>query len=252
VLGQPFAARVTARNGAGNTTVNYTNATGYAKAINLSLSSGGSAGTLYVDSTASGTGAVPASKFANASACGSLAAVTTGGIGTACYTDATGKLSYVFSTFPTTSTAIVLHAEDADTGTSTAGTYTDTGINAYAGRLRLLPAYGSVSPVWMSMEAQYWSGQTWVKNTADSCTPTTGATPLVTFPSITDWTLTPNAFASGAMSLGGLKIEKASAGTTTITATVPGWLNPAPSATATIGIYGTKESRKTIHIRELY
>lgn len=172
VLGQPFAARVTARNGAGNTTVNYSNATGFAKAVNLSLSAGSAAGTLYVDSTAGGTGAVPASKFANAAACGNLAAVTTGGIGTACYTDATGKLSYVFNTFPTTSTAIVLHAEDADTGTSTAGTYTDAGINAYAGRLRLANAYGSdLLTLRMPIYAEYWTGR-WQQNTGDSCTGT--------------------------------------------------------------------------------
>ena len=51
---------------------------------------------------------------------------------------------------------------------------------------------------------------------------------------------------------GGLKIEKSSSGTTTIAATVPAWLKPDPSALATIGIYGTKESRKAVHIRELY
>jgi hypothetical protein len=33
---------------------------------------------------------------------------------------------------------------------------------------------------------------------------------------------------------------------------VPDWLKPDSSAQATIGIYGTKESRKAVHIRELY
>ena len=124
-------------------------------------------------------------------------------------------------------------------------------IMARLGRLRLSNTFGSVSPLAMPVEAQYWSGLTWVKNTDDSCTTTTGATPQVSFPAIAGWTLTPNAFTSGAMS-GGLKIEKSSSGTTTIAATVPAWLKPDPSALATIGIYGTKESRKAVHIRELY
>ena len=120
------------------------------------------------------------------------------------------------------------------------------------GRLRLSNAYGSVSPIYMPVEAQYWSGLSWVKNTDDSCTTSTGGTPQVSFPPITDWTLTPNAFAAGMMGGGGLKIEKAATGTTIINATVPDWLKPDPSARASIGIYGTKESRKAVHVRELY
>ena len=50
------------------------------------------------------------------------------------------------------------------------------------GRLRLSNAYGSVSPIYMPVEAQYWSGLSWIKNTADSCTTSTGGTPQVSFP----------------------------------------------------------------------
>ena len=121
------------------------------------------------------------------------------------------------------------------------------------GRLHLANAYGSVSPLTMSVTTQYWSGKSWVRNTIDSCTTSSGGTPQVTFSAnpASGWTLTPNDFASGEMS-GGLRIGRADSAFTTITATVPSWLKPDPTAQATLGIYGTSESRKTIHIRELY
>jgi hypothetical protein len=120
------------------------------------------------------------------------------------------------------------------------------------GQFRLFNAYGSVSPLFMRAETQYWTGLSWVKNVDDSCTTSTGATPQVAFPAVAGWTLTPSAMAAGAMSGGGLKLEKATSGAATIGATAPDWLKPNPTAQATLGIYGTKESRKTIHIRELY
>jgi MSHA biogenesis protein MshQ len=139
-----------------------------------------------------------------------------------------------------------------------------------SGRLRLSNAYGSVSPIYMPVEAQYWSGLSWVKNTTDSCTTTAGGAPNVTFavaPGNTGWTLSPAALLAGQMSSvvasgpTGLKIDKAPPGATTITATVPVWLkwtwggvlNPVvPSANANVGIYGTPESRRAVHVRELY
>lgn len=124
----------------------------------------------------------------------------------------------------------------------------------------------------MPVETQYWSGNSWVMNADDPkaddskdldnlCTSTTIPSPLVTFSADSStgsgWTLTPEAFSGGKAKI---KLEKASAGETTITASVPAWLkwtwggvaNSNPSAKATVGIYGTKESRKTVHIREMY
>jgi hypothetical protein len=116
----------------------------------------------------------------------------------------------------------------------------------------------------MPVEAQYWSGQAWVKNTDDSCSSTTGGSPqviLVANPA-NGWTLTPSAFASGVMGSGGLKLIATPPSATTITAsTIPTWLKwtwggvatpAAPSANANVGIYGTSESRKAVHVRELY
>lgn len=159
VTGQPFTATATAKNVGGNTTANYSSASGWAKAVNLSVTTGASAGTLYTDTTASGSGAIPASKFTNP------------GIGTAAYTDASGKLSFVFGTYPSGSTPIVLHAEDADTSTGTTLlAATDSGIDIRAGRLWLGNAYGSDrNSVALPYEFQYWNGNAFVKNTADTC-----------------------------------------------------------------------------------
>ncbi|MDK9725774.1 MAG: right-handed parallel beta-helix repeat-containing protein [Sterolibacteriaceae bacterium MAG5] len=156
VTGQPFTVVATAKNAAGNTTVNYVG--GYAKPVNLSVTTGTTAGTLYVDTDAGGNGAIPATKFAK-------------GVGTAAHTDATGKLSFVFSTYPTVSTPIVLHAEDADTVSSTADTFTDIGIDIRAGRLWLGNAFGSDQrSLTIPYELQYWNGNAFVKNTGDTCT----------------------------------------------------------------------------------
>ncbi len=235
---------ITAQNAANDPTLNYTSASSLAKLPLTAWSDYGFAVSTWSLSQPSGA---------------SLAASSTGPTATnsntwvSGTTTVTAKHKIVSPTSPAKQTTVMVTVLPVDADSVTMPSAATLGAALLrSGRLHLANAYGSISPLYMPVEAQYWSGKSWVKNTDDSCTTTAGGTPQVTFPTITDWTLTPNAFASGEMSLGGLKIEKGTPGTTTISATAPDWLKPDPSAQATIGIYGTKESRKAIHIRELY
>ncbi|MDP2881517.1 MAG: LamG-like jellyroll fold domain-containing protein [Azonexus sp.] len=159
VPGQPFSVTATALNAKGASTPNYNSTSGFAKSVNLSLASGGGSGSLYVDAVAGGNGAIPASKF--------LA-----GVGTVAFTDVAGRISYVFSAFPTPSTAIAVHAEDAD---SASGTALMAGANGTAtlraGRLSLTNAYGSeLLPLNVPVKVQQWTASGWTPHVADTCT----------------------------------------------------------------------------------
>ena len=169
--GQPFSVTAMALNAKGATTPNYNSTSGFAKSVNLSLAAGGASGSLYVDAVAGGNGAIPASKF--------LA-----GVGTVAFNDLAGRISYVFNVFPTLSTAIAVHAEDAD---SASGTALMAGANGTAsvsaGRLSLTNAYGSeLLPLNVPVKIQQWSASGWTTHLADSCTaltvPTNGNTGL--------------------------------------------------------------------------
>lgn len=226
--GQPFPLKVIARNLSGGTTTNYT---------------GKFANTLTYQDVNGAAGAftpttLPATSFANG-----VADLT-----------ALPSVSFAFTDKLTAPTTLKVRVMKSGGENSMLGNEGTTLLRS--GRLRLFNAYGSVSPLSMRVEAQYWSGKSWIKNTDDSCTTTTGATPQVTFSSPDGVTITPNPIVNGEMSLGGLKLERNNSGSTTINTNVPDWLksvdgNP-PSAKATFGVFGTKESRKTIHIRELY
>lgn len=156
--GQPFTVKATAMNGlaAPTPTTNYSSAAGFSRAVNLTLSTGASVGQLYVDSTPGGTGAVPASKFASA-------------IGTVAYSDPSGKISYVFNTFPSAPATITVHADDADSASATG---TDGVTAARAGRLQMGSAYGSeLLALPIPLAAQYWAaGGYYVTNRDDICT----------------------------------------------------------------------------------
>lgn len=159
VLGQPFTVAVTARNADGISTLNYNTTSGFSKSVNLTLSSGGASGGLYVDATAGGNGAIPASKFAS-------------GFAQVNYNDASGRISYVFSVFPTVSTAIAVHAEDADSASSTAlMAGSDGAASVRSGRLQLNNAYGSeLLPLNVPAKVEYWTSTGWVTHLADTCT----------------------------------------------------------------------------------
>lgn len=226
--GQPFPLKVTAINYSGGTTTNYT---------------GKFANTLAFQDANGATGAFTPATLSATSFVDGVADLTV-----------TPSVSFAFTdklTEPKTLKVRVLKSGGENSMLGNEGTTL-----LRSGRLRLFNAYGSVSPLKMRVEAQYWSGKSWVKNTDDSCTTTTGATPVVTFNSPDGVTFTPKPFANGEMSLGGMELQRNTTGPATINANVPDWLKAPdgsdPTAKATFGIYGTKESRKTIHIRELY
>jgi hypothetical protein len=254
--GQPFGVMVTANNASGGTTTNY--ASNFAKAINLTSSP--AVGSLYVDSTAGGAGAIPASSFAS-------------GVGTVSSSVTTGKISYVFTTFPTAGTTVTLHAEDAETSPSVG---IDGSIAIRAGRLRLSNVYGSwiapgIAQLQMPVEAQYWSGNSWVKNSDDSCTVV--ATANVLLPAASTWTrIGPGTLGGGA---GSISLTPSGAGSISVcadlstdngvacsatTAALP-WLqskwpgattyNNDPSATATFDVFSA-EGKRGVYNREMY
>ena len=156
--GQPFTVAATAKSASSASTANYYNAGGYAKSVNLSVSSGGATGQLYVDTAAGGTGAVPAAKFLNLNP----------GEGKVNYFDATGKISFVFNVLPHAEQALQIHAKDADTVAS-AGANGDIAIRH--GRLRMFNVFGSEKAnLSLPLRAEYWTGNSWILNNADSFT----------------------------------------------------------------------------------
>lgn len=139
------------------------------------------------------------------------------------------------------------------------------------GRLRLANVYGYYSPLEMAMEAQYWSGKSWVLNQDDNCTVIEDENLAA---DQSGWNLTaPGTLAAGRGAIA-LTLEPGAARsaricvdlagdpacTATTSANLP-WLQGKwppgtghdndPWATATFGIF-RQEGRKGIYNRELY
>lgn len=158
--GQPFSVKATARSTGGNKTTNYAGA--FAGAVNLALTAGGTAGRLFVDNTAGGTGAIPATKFVSGEA--QINA-----------TDTSGRISYGFDAALTGETSITLRADNAESPAASAVANGTTGSTiARMGRLRLANAAGSeLAPLMMPAQMEYYdaANEKWLLNTSDSCTP---------------------------------------------------------------------------------
>ncbi|MBI5784239.1 MAG: LamG domain-containing protein [Rhodocyclales bacterium] len=149
--GQPFGATVTALNSSNGTTQNYQG--GFAKAV--TLSDGNSATN---NSTTLGTlsnSAVAAASFNNG--------VATANTPTYTFTTKTTAPMESPSTAP-----LKLRATDAEGVTSSGGTEGTTVVRS--GRLRLSNVYGSLTPLTVPVERQYWTGNSWIRNAADTCT----------------------------------------------------------------------------------
>ncbi|HTY03732.1 MAG TPA: DUF6701 domain-containing protein, partial [Rhodocyclaceae bacterium] len=140
------------------------------------------------------------------------------------------------------------------------------------GRLRLASVYGATPPpLKMPVEAQYWTGLSWIKNADDGCTPLANANFLMT---PAGWTLSAPAKlagGSGVISLTptgpGQIVVCADLGpdngvtcTATTSAALP-WLqskwpggasyNNDPSAVATFGVF-SPEGKRGVYNREMY
>ena len=264
--GQPFGTTVTARNASNGTTLNYdgtaTTTPNFAKATTLS------------DAVVLGLGAWSGQNVA-------LTAFAAG--------VATATPSYAFTTKTTAPQTLTVRAVDADAVSSSG--YAEGSMLLRSGRLRLSNAFGSEkAALAMTVQAQYWGGNAWVPNGADSCTVLPVA--AVVRSNYLDnrgaataaWTTTASAVnivsGSGTLSLsapsptatGSVDIALnlgAGAADQSCLATHPAstgaalpWLRSQqgscaatwdrdPAARASFGIY-VPETRKTLHVREIF
>jgi hypothetical protein len=147
--GQPFSVTVTARNAANATTQNYdgtvNTSPNHAKAAILS------------------TPGVTTGTLTNAS----LGASTyMSGVASILMTD-TAPVSFAFTSPPKAVTAVTIRATDTDS-VSSAG-QTEGNLSVRSGRLKLSNAFGSEKGhLTVPVQAQYWSGASWLLNSDDS------------------------------------------------------------------------------------
>ncbi len=245
--GQPFGVTVTAKNAAGTTTQNYKGA--YARATTLA-----DANSATNNSTTLGV-------LANT---GITAATFSNGVAT------TATLVYAFNAKITApleapgSAPLKLRATDTDAVTSSGHTEGTTAIRS--GRLRLSNVYGSVAPLDMPVEPQYWTGNSWTRNGSDGCTTLVPGTISL---SPAGWgvavvpgfiRLTPTGAGSvsvcadlAADPVGGVVCSAASAALPWLQSKWPPGANHDndPSATATFGVF-SPEGRRGVYNREMY
>ena len=261
--GQPFTARATARAAGGGTTTNYTG--DFAKTVTL---------------TDGGAGTVPCTancNIANARFAGGVATLDAA---------STVQPTFTFAAKLTAPSVLTLRATESAGGDDVTSNVVGPSEGTTAlrsGRLRLSNVFGSErTALQMPMQAQYWSGNSWVINELDNCTaPAAGAFAVSGLTNVTgigvissgNWTV--NLAAPGVGTVGAVDIA-ANLGTgasdvsclptpparpVTVGAALP-WLRSRngncvvsdnfaadPSARATFGIY-SPESRRTVHVRE--
>ena len=266
--GQPFSATITARNAANSTTVNYDGSSAtspnFAKAVTLT------------DAPALGVGSFGAT--------GALAATLfSAGIASS------SAPTYTFTSKLTAAQSLRVRATDADSVTSTGFAEGTTALRS--GRLRVSNAFGSEkAALAVPVQVQYWSGNTWVPNSADGCTavPAAAVVRAATLDNkgaaTTAWTSSASAIVISAgagtltlgapspsstgsldfaLNLGGTATDQSCLATHPAStggalpwlrsqngACASGWAAD-PSARATFGIYAP-ETRKTIHVREIF
>ena len=268
--GQPVSATVTARNAGGGATLNFDGAAlitpNFAQAVTLSDGGGNGLGTLSGASIA--------------------ATAFTAGVAQASPTYAyTSK-----TTAPSTLVLRAANAGTGNAAISSAG-YTEGSVALRSGRLRLSTAYGSARALLqMPVVAEHWSGDRWMLNSADNCTSLLSTSVAVSNPRTAAGVVsvavsTPGALtlASGsgllslaaplplgsslsvdvALNLGGTTTDQSchTGHPLTVGAAKP-WLRAQngscatstdrdPAARASFGIF-TPESRKTVHLREMF
>ncbi|CAK0772317.1 MSHA biogenesis protein MshQ [Gammaproteobacteria bacterium] len=170
---------------------------------------------------------------------------------------------------PSTNVTITAKPVDSDGVTTTSSMVTHNGsTDLRFGRLRLSNAFGSEKAnLSIPVQTQYWSGNSWIINNDDSCTSLPSNTFVLSETPGTSGTINTTASAinvsggNGTLSL--TAPNPTATGSVDITANLANlsWLRAPngscstyscdPSARATFGIY-SPETRKTIHIRELY
>ena len=147
--GQAFATQVSARNAAGATTQNFDGSTStspnFAQAVTLQ------------DGVPLGLGAMAGAGVAAGAFVSGVAAATP---------------SYAFTTKTTAKQALTVRASNSVSGAGAISSlgYTEASMGLRSGRLRLSNAFGSAGAVLqIPVVAEYWTGNAWVLNSADSC-----------------------------------------------------------------------------------
>ena len=264
--GQPFGVTVNAVNAAGAATVNYdgtaNTSPNHAKATTLS------------DANALGVGSLSGHVIALGAFSGGQAIATP---------------TYTFTSKQTAAQTLVMRATDADGVASSSPNEGNTPLRS--GRLRLSNATGSAkSSLQVPVTADYWSGNAWVLNSADQCTTlaaasvalsngrnalgnasaaTSSASAVTLVNGQGNITLgAPSPVGSGvsydmAVNLGSTAADQSClANHPASTGAARPWLRSTngscaltadrdPAARVTFGVYGA-ETRKTVHIREIY
>lgn len=268
--GQPIATTVTARNAAGDVTVNFngtaTTTPGFAQAVTLADASGLGLGTLDGASIAAGA--------------------FSAGV-------ASAMPSYSFTSKTTAPQSLVLRASNGGSGNALVSSlgFAEPTLPLRSGRLRLANAFGKAgAALQVPVVAEHWGGSAWQLNTADNCTALAGASVALSNPrgaggSASTATSSAGALAitagSGSITLAApspagsslsldLAVNLGSSGTdqscngtqpATTGAGLP-WLRAQngscaatadrdPAARASFGIFAP-ETRKTVHVRDLY
>lgn len=144
--GQPFGVTAIARNASGATTVNYDGtgvlAPAYAKAVTLA------------EATALGVGSLAGNSIAASAFAAGVASATP---------------SYGFTSKTTGPQTLGLRATDTDSVSS--ASHTEGTMALRSGRLRLANAFGAETrTLSVAVAADYWSGNSWLPNSGDSCT----------------------------------------------------------------------------------
>jgi uncharacterized repeat protein (TIGR01451 family) len=138
--GQPFSTKVTARNVKGDTTVNYDKSVNFSKVTTLS-----SAGSVV--------------NFSNNYL---VSTDFTSGVGI------NSAMTYTFPIATTSPTIKTIRAQDTDSVVSNA---VEGMVAIRSGKIKMLNGYGSeLLALPITFMAQYWNGNFFVTNTADSCT----------------------------------------------------------------------------------
>ncbi len=177
---------------------------------------------------------------------------------------------------------------DADSsGTAERVLLNAAGTSVRFGRLKLFNAFGSASSsLSVPVQAQYWTGKSWLLNSADSCTPipatAVAKSGYVNHQGVTTtaWTVSAGTVSNLVNGQGSIVLSKTpAAGTGSVNVCVDLGTDPAggvscaatsaamsylqgkwapgtsfdndPSARATFGVY-SPETKKTIHVRELF
>ena len=190
--------------------------------------------------------------------------------------------AYTFDAKLTAPTVVRIRADDAtDLVSSSSGT--EGTVTLRSGRLRLSNAFGSEkSDLSMAMQAQYWSGLSWVSTSDDLCSAaklsfTAVGTDITSKTCVRD-TGSPGSSGQGCAAVAVAANQYKEAGTLVagnfnlwlkapgtgntesinVTATIPVWLQynwtgllGNPAARATFGVYAP-ETRKSIHVREQF